>query len=107
MRGLAFRILLALCLLASTAQGFVAQTHVHAAALSAGVSAQGVDAPPAQEPRCVLCDVAGHTPAAAPPGPPPSQVLVPPSRSVPSPASSLVLVSRTSHHWWGRGPPVV
>lgn len=112
MRGLTLRFLLLLCVLASTAQGFVAQTHVHpgAARLGAVASVAGspvVDAAPSPEATCVLCDVAGHSPAAAPPA---AAALIPVAalpRLLPSESRRAVLAAAPSHHWSGRGPPSV
>jgi hypothetical protein len=109
MRGLALRLLLILCVLASTAQGFVAQTHVHAGATLAPVTAGGptvVDVPPGEEPKCVLCDVAGHSPAAAPPADSSFVAVADPSRLLQPAARRAVLAAAPSHHWSGRGPPL-
>ena len=115
MRGLAFRFLLLLCVLASTAQGFVAQTHVHpavarltaAATPSAVADSPVVDAAPRPEAACVLCDLAGHSPAAAPPA---ATAFIPVAalpRVRPPESRRAVLAAAPSHHWSGRGPPSV
>jgi len=110
MRGLSFRLLLVLCLLASTAQGFIAQTHVHAPPMpvaSAGQDAAVLDALAAGQPACALCDVAGHSPAIAPPVQAPGLPLPPAASSAPrfEAASDPAIVA--SHHWRGRAPPHV
>ena len=102
----ATRLLLILCLAASAVQGLVVQTHVHAAPTAGVAHAPVADALPGTL-ECLLCDIAGHTPAA---GPPPaggatallsllSTALLPPTAVAP-PASP-------GHHWLGRGPPTL
>ncbi len=110
MRGLAFRVLLILCVLASTAQGFVAQTHFHPGAALVAVAAGApavAHAPPGEEPSCVLCDVAGHSPTAAPPGASQFVPVADPSRLLLPAARRAVFAAAPSHHWSGRGPPSV
>src|SRR5512139_3369763 len=110
MRGVTLRLLLALCLLASTVQGFVAQTHVHAplpvlaASPDAGPAA---DASPAADAACFLCAVAGHSPAAAPPVV--ASALAHPDAALAAPGFPTAELSATaaSHHWRGRAPPTV
>jgi hypothetical protein len=115
MRGLAFRFLMLLCVLASTAQGFVAQTHVHpgvarlaaVASVPAAADTPVVDAAPRPEATCVLCEIAGHSPAAAPPA---SAAIIPVAalpRLSPPESRRAVLAAAPSHHWSGRGPPSV
>jgi len=109
-RGLAFRVLLLLCVLSSTAQGYIAQTHVHS--LVAAVAGQSgadasLDAPPGDEATCVLCDVAGHSPSLAPPVVADSLTVASVSRLLLPVARPAVLAIAPSHHWSGRGPPSV
>jgi hypothetical protein len=102
-------LLLLLCVLASTLQGFVAQTHVHAApALSAAASTDSAGPADPADPPCLLCDIAGHSPGVAPP--PAADALVAPSlagRVPPLPGAAPAFLTRASHHWLGRGPPPV
>jgi len=111
MRGLPVRLLLFVCLLASTAQGFVAQTHVHVrpgTAIAASAVASAVaDAAVGDEPACILCEVAGHSPAVAPPSH--AAVAMPSRLFLESPRfeSSVSLATVASHHWRGRAPPTV
>jgi hypothetical protein len=110
MRGLPFRLLVVLCLLAATAQGFVAQTHVHShrdsvASIAGGAAAQLADALSGDEPKCVLCDIAGHSPSFAPPLAVASTLDLDPTCSLRPAARRAVLVGSPSHHWSGRGPP--
>ena len=115
MRGPIFRFLLLLCVLASTAQGFVAQTHVHPGVARLGGVAVGpafadipvVDAAPGQDPTCVLCDVAGHSSAAAPPAATAYVPVAAMPRPSPPESRRAVLAAAPSHHWSGRGPPSV
>ena len=110
MRRLSLRLLLALCLIASTAQGFIAQTHVHArigTAVVAGVASAVSDAPGTRDQACVLCDIAGHSPAVAPPAHDPSLVLATVAPVAPPLASSSTFATVASHHWRGRAPPTV
>jgi len=108
MRAATFRLLLALCLLASTAQGVLARTHVHARAaesLAAGALV-AVDAAGRGDPPCILCDIAGHTPAIAPPVAQRATGLVPGLPDSPVAAASALSPRQVSHHWRGRAPPI-
>jgi hypothetical protein len=108
MRGLSLRLLLALCLLASTAQGFIAQTHVHAAALAVAASADAgptAAAPASTEPSCLLCDIAGHSSALAPPAQAASPFLPLPIVATLRATTVPSIATLASHHWRGRGPP--
>jgi len=103
----AARLLLVLCLLASTAQGVIARTHVHAAA---GVTAAVGAMPLAQaavraDPLCLLCEIAGHTPAVAPPAAAAAALPVSLAPVVPAFVSTFASGSPASHHWRGRAPP--
>lgn len=108
MRGLTFRLLLAVCLVTSTVQGFIAQTHVHGrpavAATSAAVTA-AADRVTREEPSCPLCAIAGHTPAVAPPAQPSAQALPLLPASAPPTVACCAFASLASHHWRSRGPP--
>lgn len=109
MRGLSFRLLLALCLLASTAQGFIAQTHVHAqfaAAVGVGAGAgTQADALPGDEAKCVLCEIAGHSPSLAPPAAVESHLTAAVTGFALPAVGAAVPVAVPSHHWSGRAPP--
>jgi hypothetical protein len=102
-------LLLLLCVLASTLQGFVAQTHVHAApALSAAASGDSAGPADPADPPCLLCDIAGHSPGVAPPAA--AETLVAPAlaaRAPLLPGATSAFLTRASHHWLGRGPPLV
>lgn len=98
------RLLLALCLLAGTVQGHIAQTHLHGIRSTEG-AATAAQLP--AEATCLLCDVAGHSPAAAPPSAHGTTADVG-LFSSPVRAEFVVLLSTTaSHHWLSRGPPPV
>jgi hypothetical protein len=108
----AARLLLALCLVASSVQGFVAQTHVHAgpALYVAGLATLGTvaaDELPTPEPRCLLCDIAGHSPAIAPPAAAATVAAVELVSTIATGSSRAPAAGNSSHHWLGRGPPNV
>ncbi len=100
------RLLLTLCLLASAWQGFVQQTHVHAAS-GYGASAHVADAgsPVTPDSGCVLCDAASHSPATAPPAAMGEFLPLTAPSHASEPGEPTAFTSTASHHWLGRGPP--
>jgi hypothetical protein len=100
---------LLLVLFAANAQQLVAQTHWHAAMPQVGASADASPAQPAPgtlHDDCLLCQIAAHAGAVAPP---PAML---PAGSVThchageaAQSASLVCVTRPSHAWQSRGPP--
>ncbi|MET0293249.1 MAG: hypothetical protein ABW136_12895 [Steroidobacteraceae bacterium] len=103
--SLAARLLLALCLLASSVQGFVLQAHVHAA--PAALHAADADQLAPAESNCPLCEIVAHSPAIAPSSA--SDVFIAPLFAAGlAPGVDLPAFSpNPSHHWFGRGPPTV
>jgi len=108
MRVVTVRLLLVLCLLAGTAQGFIARTHLHSrpGAVAAAGAVAVVDSAGREEPLCVLCDIASQTPAVAPPPALPTLVAASVASDGRRIAAAAVPVSHASHHWRGRAPPI-
>lgn len=99
-------LLVLLAVFASGAQQLVAQTHWHASAVAGSVSGSP-DGDAGNHDDCLLCQIAAHASAAAPP-----------AASLQFNAATLpivhvattpqgVAIARPAHAWQSRGPPTV
>jgi hypothetical protein len=103
-------VLVLLALLATGAQQLVAQTHWHAASTQAGAVVSDATTPDggaATDHDCLLCQIAAHAAAVAPP--PVLQQLVLLDRfEVQGPVvQHLVVIPSPAHAWQSRGPPAI
>jgi hypothetical protein len=105
------RALVLVLLVAASAQQLVAQTHWHSpvvAQAEAGLVSPGNTAPDTRHHDCLLCQIAAHASAAAPPASTQLAVVVSEllAERVPA-ASHLVVIRKPAHAWQSRGPPTV
>jgi hypothetical protein len=98
-----------LALVAASAQQLVAQAHWHATAtvqVDSGADSPAPAAPGTGHDDCLLCQVAAHATAAAPPAALLLQVVASDAHAVRvPPAWHLVAISPPAHSWQSRGPP--
>ena len=100
---------LLLALFTANAQQLVAQTHWHAVMPQMGASADASPVQPAPgtlHDDCMLCQIAAHAGAVAPPPAMLSAGSITPCHAVQAAQSAgRVCVTQPSHAWQGRGPP--
>ncbi len=104
-------VLVLLALVAASAQQLVAQTHWHATELVQVGTGSGSPAPVAPGTRhddCLLCQIAAHAGAAAPPAAMLLAVVASNAHAVQVPSVRyLVAIPEPAHAWQSRGPPTV
>jgi hypothetical protein len=97
-----------LAIFAMSAQQLVAQTHWHAAVqVAAGAGAPVPDQGHSRHDNCLLCQVASHASAAAPPATLLRLVAVEEFVVRVAEIRQLVLLPLPAHDWQSRGPPTV
>ena len=96
-----------LALLGMGAQQLVAQTHWHAAAQVAADTGSVPDQGHARHDNCLLCQIASHASAAAPPTALLRLVAVEEFSIRVVEVRQLVFLPLPAHDWQSRGPPTV
>ena len=108
----AWRIcLLLLVLVTATAQQLIARTHWHQLAIAQVNTSSSSPLSPAPDTRhadCLLCQIASHAGAAAPPAAMPQALVASNVREQLVPQAHYpVSILRPAHAWQSRGPPTV